>query len=92
MKWAVIATVAAAGVFFVWERFVYDPRRKAKEGADTRLFECVMARKLVEASVTKHGREEILSAILTRRPAMPSWPEWSQVWGNDDPLRADRLH
>jgi len=92
VRWGILAAAAVAGALFVWERFVSDPRRRAAQDANTRLFECAMARKLVEAAVTKQGRDEILSAIFTRRPSMPAWPEWSQVWGSDDPFRTDLLH
>lgn len=83
--------VGALG-FVLWTLCVYEPKRKQEEAANTRLFECLLARQFIECAATEKGREEILHAILTQRPTMPSWPEWSKVWGTHDPLRPDTLH
>jgi hypothetical protein len=89
--WLTAAMVAGVGALALWTTKVYEPRMKAKAASDARMFECIMARELIELNSSQEHREHMLSFILSRRPTMPAWPEWREVWGDDDPLNGERL-
>lgn len=92
MNWVIGAAVVVVGAFLVWTKGVYEPKCDAEAAADKRLFDVIMARKLVEGRATAEGRAQILAEILSHCPTMPEWPEWEKVWGNADPLKTEMLH
>lgn len=74
------------GGFVLWAKLWYEPRRDLREARNARLFDCAMARQLMEGCPTPEDRARILGKILLRRPALMGYPEWDEVWGGDDPL------
>lgn len=89
--WILCLLVGAVAALTWWTVRVYEPRMKAKAAAEARMFECVMARELVELYSDEKSRQRMLRFILSRRPTMPRWPEWKKVWGDDDPLGDGRV-
>jgi hypothetical protein len=82
----VLGSILFTGAFFLWAKLWYEPRRDIREAHIARLFDCAMTRQLMEGCSTPEARAHILGEILLRRPALMGYPEWAEVWGDDDPL------
>lgn len=90
--WFLLVVVLVAGAVFAWTFLVYEPRMKARAAANKRMFEVVFLRMLLSTARTQAARDEVLAHVLSLRPTMPTWPEWAQVWGDEDPLKTRLLH
>ena len=82
----VLGAILFSGGFFLWAKLWYEPRRDIREAHNARLFDCAMARQLMETCPTPEERAHVLGEIMLRRPAIMGYPEWDEVWGGDDPL------
>jgi hypothetical protein len=77
--------VGATGAAW-WAHRKLDARRVERENHMTRLYEVTVLRQLLNAAGTEKNRSYILNFALMRRPSMPAWPEWGEVWGDDKPV------
>ena len=83
----VVLVVVSIGVsaFALWAKFVYEPRQRENNRHMSRLFECSMAKILLNDEPSDTQRW-ILREINKRRPGIETWDEWSTVWGGQPPV------
>lgn len=78
-------SVGGAG-FFLWAKFIYEPKQRKEIQHMNRLFECSMTKLLLKGEATD-SQKMILGEIVQRRPTIEGWPEWQEVWGGKPPIR-----
>ena len=82
-----LVLVGAAVAFIGWVRLVYEPRQLLVEASNHRRYQVTMLRVLVDSSRGRQAKRDVLEKALAHCPTMPVWPEWREVWGDEDPLR-----
>lgn len=80
-----MAVSIGVGGLILWATLVYEPRQREKNRHMSRLFECSMAKILLNDENTA-TQKVILREINKRRPGIESWDEWSTVWGGQPPV------